>query len=126
MKLKTLLLTVLLSTSLVNTVYAENNYKMSCIGDLWDFGIGTSSNSQEHYWEDIVIKGDTLIAPKFGEYRKLGTQDGKRFWRMSTGDPEHNWARLNINNNEFTISVKEGGVTKQMDGKCSKKSNNWN
>jgi len=97
---------------------------MSCNGDLWDFGIGGYSNSQEPYWEDIVIKGDTLIAPKFGEYRKLGTQDGKRFWRMSTGDPKHNWAQLNINNNEFTISVKEGGVTKQMVGKCSKKSNN--
>jgi tetratricopeptide (TPR) repeat protein len=97
---------------------------MSCNGDLWDFGIGGSSNSQEPYWEDIVIKGDTLIAPKFGEYRKLGTQDGERFWRMSTGDPKRNWAKLNINNNEFTISVKKGGVTKQMVGKCSKKSNN--
>jgi hypothetical protein len=94
---------------------------LSCTGDLWDFGIGKVSNSQTSYWENVIIYKDYLIVPKFGQYQKRGEREGKIFWDMKDG-VKKNWAMLDKNTNEFTASIKKGG-NKQMQGKCSKKSN---
>jgi len=124
MKLKKLLITVLLSTSLIGITYAKE--KLSCIGDSWEYGVGAMSNSEESYWEDVIIDGEDLIVPKFGEYRLLGKKDGVRFWDIPTGDKKYSFAELDTNTGKFTASIKEYGTLKQMDSKCSKKVQNLN
>jgi hypothetical protein len=110
---------------------------ITCIGNLYDMGIaanGRYAESMEGYWEDVTIIGDVLTAPKLGDYIYRGEQDGKKYWKTSTGafdtgnpaDDKWNWAVLDTNTDKFDISVKKGTID-VMQGKCSPKDKtNWN
>ena len=110
---------------------------ITCIGNLYDMGIavdGRYAQSMESYWEDVIIIGDVLTAPKFGDYIYRGEEDDKKYWKTSTGafdtgnpaDDKWNWAVLDTNTYKFDISVKKGTID-VMQGKCSPKDKtNWN
>ncbi|MCS5624173.1 MAG: sel1 repeat family protein [Candidatus Marinimicrobia bacterium] len=110
---------------------------ITCIGNLYDMGIaanGRYADNMESYWEDVTIIGDVLTAPKFGDYLYRGEQDGKKYWKTSTGefettnpaDKKWNWAVLDTKTDEFDISIQEGTIN-VMQGKCSPKNKtNWN
>lgn len=110
---------------------------MSCVGGLFKIDPGadlTRITPIETYWKDIVIKGDTLIAPKFGEYLYHREENGKKYWQpdgdFSPGSPfskKWNWATLDTNTDKFDISLYKEGMIDLMQGKCSiKTKTNWN
>ena len=105
-------------------VWKNGQYK--CIGNL------INSDSADSYWENITVSGSKVTVPKFGEYRFVGNQN-KADWYLMPGkekEGRYNFVKVMTNNNNdsrsVTFSIKKGANILQMQGKCSRKSYNFN
>ena len=116
------------ASSIKQGVWKNGQYK--CTGNYINFD--DSSVLAESYWENITVSGSNVTVPKFGEYRFVGNQN-KADWYLIPGkekEGRYNFVKVMTNNNNasrsVTFSIKKGAKPLQMQGQCSRKSNNFN
>ena len=97
---------------------------LSCVGQDIKFLISGNTNDAESYWTDVVINGETLIVPKFGEYEFKGTNKrGDRVWWIVDADTyKDGYASLNSGTGEFHATVKR----REFRAECANKGNGIN
>jgi|LWDU01.1.fsa_nt_gi hypothetical protein len=97
----------------------KNAVFLSCIGQDIKFLGGKTTNDFESLWTNIVLSGNLLIVPKYGEYKLKDSIDNRKLWWIS-GARSHKdgWAELNADTGKFTATNK----TRQFQANCTKKS----
>jgi hypothetical protein len=115
----TYILFLTLATKSISSPVKDGSYK--CIGDYIDFG--ASGVIAESYWETVVVDGDSVYVPKFGNYRYKGIKNGTAWWKMSGKETPYNFVKMvshkETENKKFTVSIEKRGSPIQVQGQCT-------
>ena len=105
-----------LATKSLSSPIKEGNYK--CIGDYIDFG--ASEVLADSYWETVVVDGNSINVPKFGNYQYMTKKNGTAWWGIRGKDTYHNFVKMvshkETENKKFTVSIEKGTKPIQVQG----------
>jgi hypothetical protein len=108
-----------LATKSLSSPVQEGSYK--CIGDYIDFD--ASDVLAESYWETVVVDGNSINVPKFGNYQYITKQNGANWWGIPGKKTEYNYVKMlsrkNTENTAFIVSIEKGARPLQVQGQCT-------
>jgi hypothetical protein len=112
----TYILFLTLATKSLSSPVQEGSYK--CIGNYIDFG--AYEVIAEQYWETVVVDGDSINVPKFGNYQYRNTKNRTTWW-VSPG--KNNFVKMasdkETENKIFTASIDKPAGVIQAQGQCT-------
>ena len=105
--------------------FSNDDFQLTCIGDLIDFSnqpISLFLNkawNADVYWKKITSKNGRLLVPDFGTFSAVTTDQGIKYW---ISENQRGWAMLNIESGYFVATMR----LIQLQARCLKKHKNWN
>jgi len=127
MFLFTHILFLTISTKSFSSPIEEGSYK--CTGEYIDFS--AAAVIAEPYWETVVVDGDSIDVPKFGNYQYITKENEDNWWGIPGKDTRYSFVKItslkNTETKQFIVSIQGTGANPvQVQGQCNFKTNNWN